>query len=140
MQLSHKDYIDKVNGCWLGKNIGGTLGAPMEWYRQVNDVSFYQQDLHGEPVPNVILADYTDADEPGAEIDELLRELVQIPVRIMTVIHGEPRRRHLLLGPRGCAYLTPASISNRQSRRIQCWRSLLYPRLVGLLLSICLPF
>lgn len=52
MQLSHKDYIDKVNGCWLGKNIGGTLGAPMEWYRQVNDVSFYQQDLHGEPVPN----------------------------------------------------------------------------------------
>ena len=33
----------KVLGCWLGKNIGGTLGAPFEWRRQVNDVSFYTQ-------------------------------------------------------------------------------------------------
>ncbi len=45
-------YREKVLGCWLGKNIGGTIGAPFEWLRQVNDVSFYTQDLKGEPLPN----------------------------------------------------------------------------------------
>ncbi len=46
------EYRQKVLGCWLGKNIGGTLGAPFEWKRQINDVSFYTQDLKGEPLPN----------------------------------------------------------------------------------------
>ncbi len=45
-------YRDRVLGCWMGKNIGGTLGAPFEFIRQVNDVSFYTQDLGGEPLPN----------------------------------------------------------------------------------------
>jgi len=36
----------------MGKNIGGTLGAPMEWKRQINDVCFYTQDYGGEPLPN----------------------------------------------------------------------------------------
>jgi len=52
MIINRQDYLDKVLGCWMGKNIGGTLGAPMEWERQINDVSFYTQDLHGEPLPN----------------------------------------------------------------------------------------
>ncbi len=52
MILNRKEYLNKVLGCWMGKNIGGTLGAPMEWRRQVNDVSFYAQDLGGEPLPN----------------------------------------------------------------------------------------
>jgi len=52
MKLSRKDYRSKVLGCWMGKNVGGTLGAPMEWRRQINDVSFYTQDLGGEPWPN----------------------------------------------------------------------------------------
>jgi len=52
MSLSLQDYRSRVLGCWLGKNIGGTLGAPFEWRRQVNDVSFYTQDLRGEPLPN----------------------------------------------------------------------------------------
>lgn len=52
MNLNQNDYRDKVLGCWLGKNIGGTLGAPFEWRRQVNNVSFYTQDLHGDPMPN----------------------------------------------------------------------------------------
>jgi len=42
----------KSIGCWYGKNIGGTLGAPMKWKRQINDVSFYVQELNGEPLPN----------------------------------------------------------------------------------------
>ncbi len=45
-------YHDRVLGCWMGKNIGGTLGAPFEFIRQINDVSFYTQDLGGEPLPN----------------------------------------------------------------------------------------
>jgi len=36
----------------MGKNIGGTLGAPFEWRRQVNNVEFYTEDLVGDPVPN----------------------------------------------------------------------------------------
>jgi ADP-ribosylglycohydrolase len=52
MQLSREDYRQKVLGCWMGKNIGGTLGAPFEFWRQVNDVEFYTQDLGGEPLPN----------------------------------------------------------------------------------------
>jgi len=36
----------------MGKNIGGTLGAPMEWHRKINNVTFYEQELGGEPLPN----------------------------------------------------------------------------------------
>jgi ADP-ribosylglycohydrolase len=50
--LNYDDYRNKVLGCWMGKNIGGTLGAPMEWKRQVNNVTFYTQELYGEPLPN----------------------------------------------------------------------------------------
>lgn len=28
--LNYKTYRDKIKGCWLGKNIGGTFGAPLE--------------------------------------------------------------------------------------------------------------
>ncbi|MCE9613951.1 MAG: ADP-ribosylglycohydrolase family protein [Lentisphaerae bacterium] len=53
MRLNGGDYRDKVLGCWLGKNIGGTVGAPFEWKRQVNDITFYvQKDLNGTPMPN----------------------------------------------------------------------------------------
>ncbi len=50
--LGREEYKDKVYACWLGKNIGGTLGVPVEWRRQINDISFYLQNLKGEPVPN----------------------------------------------------------------------------------------
>ena len=52
MQLNREEYLSKVAGCWMGKNIGGTVGAPFEWLRQVNDISFYTQELKGEPLPN----------------------------------------------------------------------------------------
>ncbi len=52
MLINRETYRTKVLGCWLGKNIGGTLGEPFEWKRQVNDVSFYTRDLDGEPMPN----------------------------------------------------------------------------------------
>ena len=37
MVLDFKTYRDKVLGCWMGKNIGGVLGAPFEGIRQFND-------------------------------------------------------------------------------------------------------
>ena len=50
--LSFAEYRDKVLGCWHGKNIGGTLGAPFECLRGVFDIDFYTQELGGEPLPN----------------------------------------------------------------------------------------
>lgn len=46
------EYRDKVEGCWAGKNIGGTLGAPMEGSRELTHHEFYTQDLQGAPAPN----------------------------------------------------------------------------------------
>jgi len=45
-------YRDKVLGCWTGKNIGGTIGAPFEGKREVNNAIFYTQELGGKPAPN----------------------------------------------------------------------------------------
>ena len=57
----------------MGKNIGGTLGAPFEWKRQVNNVSFYTQDPGGEPLPNddldIQLLWLVALEERGIEID-----------------------------------------------------------------------
>ena len=50
--LNIDEYRDKVLGCWTGKNIGGTLGAPFECMREMQNVSFYAQDLKGKPAPN----------------------------------------------------------------------------------------
>jgi len=52
LKLDFTTYKDKVAGCWLGKNIGGVLGAPFEGKRQVNNVDFYVQDLQGNPPAN----------------------------------------------------------------------------------------
>lgn len=51
MKIGYKEYCDKVKGCYLGKNIGGTLGAPFECFRGVYDVDFFMQDVFS-PVPN----------------------------------------------------------------------------------------
>jgi ADP-ribosylglycohydrolase len=50
--MTEEEYREKVMGCWLGKNIGGTLGMPMEWERKPNNVSYYTHDITGEPLPN----------------------------------------------------------------------------------------
>jgi ADP-ribosylglycohydrolase len=71
--LNLDEYKQKVLGCWLGKNIGGTLGAPFEWRRQINNVSFYTQDLGGEPLPNddldIQLLWLVALEEMGVDID-----------------------------------------------------------------------
>ncbi len=73
LSLNAAEYRDKVTACWLGKNIGGTLGMPMEWHRQLNDVSFYTQDLDGNPVANddldIQLVWLVALEERGVDID-----------------------------------------------------------------------
>lgn len=50
--MNIKQYKDKVRGCWLGKNIGGSLGAPFECRRGVFDLDFYTHDLSQGALPN----------------------------------------------------------------------------------------
>lgn len=52
LSINIDEYKDKVLGCWSGKNIGGTLGAPFEGRREMNDATFYTQKHSGEPLPN----------------------------------------------------------------------------------------
>lgn len=53
MKLSYQALQEKIKGCFNGKNIGGTLGAPFECLRQINDVDFYvQKDIESNPPPN----------------------------------------------------------------------------------------
>lgn len=52
MYCDREEYRDKITGCFMGKNIGGTLGMPMEWDRASNDITYYTHDINGEPLPN----------------------------------------------------------------------------------------
>ncbi len=49
--INKEVYKDKVYACWLGKNIGGTMGAPYEGSREMNDIHGYNSPK-GEPLPN----------------------------------------------------------------------------------------
>jgi ADP-ribosylglycohydrolase len=46
IRLSRSEYRDKNRACWLGKNIGGTLGEPWECKKHALDLTFYH------PVPD----------------------------------------------------------------------------------------
>ncbi len=55
--FGYNEYYDKVYGCWLGKNAGGTLGAPLEapfgkeelfdvrWYTRIEEGGIPNDDL-----------------------------------------------------------------------------------------------
>ena len=47
-----KDYLrDRIYACWIGKNIGGTLGTPYEGKRDLLDIHGFAS-KEGEPLPN----------------------------------------------------------------------------------------
>ncbi len=48
--FNEAEFRDKVYACWLGKNIGGTLGVPVEGQREMHEFTFYT------PVPTHPLA------------------------------------------------------------------------------------
>jgi ADP-ribosylglycohydrolase len=49
--LDRARYRDQVYACWLGKNVGGTLGAPYECRKYVNNLEFFSP-VPKEPAPN----------------------------------------------------------------------------------------
>lgn len=51
MKLNREVYKDKVKACWIGKNIGGTIGGPYEGKREILDVKGFLTES-GEPMPN----------------------------------------------------------------------------------------
>ena len=50
--INEAEFRDRVYACWLGKNIGGTLGMPFEGKKEVNNVTFYTKIKEGEPAAN----------------------------------------------------------------------------------------
>jgi hypothetical protein len=50
MQLN--EYRDQLMGCWMGKNIGSTLGLPIEAKRGVFEIQFYEQGQSQDPAGN----------------------------------------------------------------------------------------
>ncbi len=51
MKLNRETYRDRVLACWIGKNIGGTMGAPYEGTHEMLDVKGYATKA-GEVLPN----------------------------------------------------------------------------------------
>ena len=52
VNLEEAEFRDRVFACWLGKNVGGTLGMPFEGQRQTNSVDYYTDIKPGEPAAN----------------------------------------------------------------------------------------
>ena len=51
IKLNFAKYKDKVKACWLGKNIGGTMGTPYEGTREYLDIKGFVT-KKGEVLPN----------------------------------------------------------------------------------------
>lgn len=49
--LNEQDHYNKVYGGWLGKNIGGTLGAPLEGEKRLLELTYYSK-LPDGPLEN----------------------------------------------------------------------------------------
>jgi ADP-ribosylglycohydrolase len=50
--INEEEFRDHVYACWLGKNIGGTLGMPFEGKTDINNITFYTKINEGEPAAN----------------------------------------------------------------------------------------
>lgn len=51
IKINRAQYRDKVYACWLGKNIGGTMGTPFEGNPNLLDIKGFTSPP-GEPLPN----------------------------------------------------------------------------------------
>lgn len=51
IKLNRAELKDKIYACWLGKNMGGTLGGPYECKREINDITGFTSEP-GNPLPN----------------------------------------------------------------------------------------
>ena len=62
--IDEKTLYDKIYACWLGKNIGGTLGGPVEGRMQVLDLTWYPVLSDKGALPNADLDLHEEADLP----------------------------------------------------------------------------
>lgn len=51
IKLNESEFKKKVYACWLGKNIGGTMGTPYEGTHEYLDIKGFASDA-GAPLPN----------------------------------------------------------------------------------------
>ena len=51
IKLNDSDYRDRVHACWIGKNIGGTMGAPYEGKREMQNITGFASEP-GRALPN----------------------------------------------------------------------------------------
>ena len=49
--LDHDKYLDRMQACWIGKNIGGTMGTPYEGTKEYLDIQGFVT-KPGEVLPN----------------------------------------------------------------------------------------
>ena len=87
IKLDKKKYADKVQACWIGKNIGGTMGTPFEGLRQINDIKGFTT------APGVVL--------PNDDLDLQLVWLYALEQCGPAAINAN------LLGEHWISYITP---------------------------------
>ena len=51
IKINREELRDKIYACWVGKNIGGTIGTPYEGRRDMLDIDGFTT-APGEPLPN----------------------------------------------------------------------------------------
>ena len=51
IKINREELRDKIYACWVGKNIGGTIGTPYEGCKEMQDITGFASPP-GEPLPN----------------------------------------------------------------------------------------
>lgn len=86
--IPYADYRRKVRGCWLGKAVGGTLGAPYEGQDGPHALRFY------DPVPSTMLPN-DDLDLQVVFLEEIRRRGLPVERRLL----ADAWQRHIRLYP-----------------------------------------
>lgn len=125
------EYKDRVRACWLGKNIGGTLGGPYEGHRGVFDITYYTHNLEKGVLPNddldLQLVWLIAAEAYGRAVtSEVLGEywLTYIPCDWSEYGAGKNNLRAGLRPPVSGAFRNPYSQSNGAFIRSEIWACL----------------
>ena len=87
IKLNKKILKDKIHACWIGKNIGGTIGTPYEGKRELLDIKGFSTP-DGAPLPN----------------DDLDLQLVWL---LAMEEHGPYNLNAQVLGEYWISYITP---------------------------------
>lgn len=87
IKLNKKVLKDKIHACWIGKNIGGTMGTPYEGKRELLDIKGFSTP-GGAPLPN----------------DDLDLQLVWL---LAMEEHGPYNLNAQILGEYWISYITP---------------------------------